>query len=439
METARPSKSRLLLFAFGDFAFNLYWQSVMLFLLFYYTDALDLPIAVAATTYMIASVWDGIANFVAGLLVDRWHATLRYGAILVAGAVPLGACFILMYMPPLTTSVGAVAVILGAHLIFRTAYAAVNVPYLAMTARVSADGGDRAFVAGMRMLFGTAAAVVVALSTVPVGRWLTGSTASQSYFATAILFAVIGTLILMLVGATYRDGTVTERRLPQSIGAVLASLVRNRAFVTLAAAMMAMIVAITVINKSVLYYFKYLLNDPEAGQLALASMGVVSGVAIPLWMMLGRVVGLRVLWFITAGLGIVALLVFAAVNVHESGLMQIFLITMQVMIVGLNFVFWAMLPNTIEYGEQATGVHVEGAVFGVAALLQRIAIGIATAILGWSFASAGYVANVQQSADTLTGMRATIVVVPVFFLALSCLAMLSNPLGRQSRRAPEPA
>jgi len=439
METARPSKSRLLLFAFGDFAFNLYWQSVMLFLLFYYTDALDLPIAVAATSYMIASVWDGIANFVAGLLVDRWHATLRYGAILVAGAVPLGACFILMYMPPLTTSVGAVAVILGAHLIFRTAYAAVNVPYLAMTARVSADGGDRAFVAGMRMLFGTAAAVVVALSTVPVGRWLTGSTASQSYFATAILFAVIGTLILMLVGATYRDGTVTERPLPQSIGAVLASLVRNRAFVTLAAAMMAMIVAITVINKSVLYYFKYLLNDPEAGQLALASMGVVSGVAIPLWMMLGRVVGLRVLWFITAGLGIVALLVFAAVNVHESGLMQIFLITMQVMIVGLNFVFWAMLPNTIEYGEQATGVHVEGAVFGVAALLQRIAIGIATAILGWSFASAGYVANVQQSADTLTGMRATIVVVPVFFLALSCLAMLSNPLGRQSRRAPEPA
>jgi GPH family glycoside/pentoside/hexuronide:cation symporter len=427
------------LFAFGDFAFNLYWQSVMLFLLFYYTDALDLPIAVAATTYMIASVWDGIANFVAGLLVDRWHATLRYGAILVAGAVPLGACFILMYMPPLTTSVGAVAVILGAHLIFRTAYAAVNVPYLAMTARVSADGGDRAFVAGMRMLFGTAAAVVVALSTVPVGRWLTGSTASQSYFATAILFAVIGTLILMLVGATYRDGTVIERPLPQSIGAVLASLVRNRAFVTLAAAMMAMIVAITVINKSVLYYFKYLLNDPEAGQLALASMGVVSGVAIPLWMMLGRVVGLRVLWFITAGLGIVALLVFAAVNVHESGLMQIFLITMQVMIVGLNFVFWAMLPNTIEYGEQATGVHVEGAVFGVAALLQRIAIGIATAILGWSFASAGYVANVQQSADTLTGMRATIVVVPVFFLALSCLAMLSNPLGRQSRRAPEPA
>jgi len=433
MEAARPSKPRLLLFAFGDFAFNLYWQSVMLFLLFYYTDALDLPIAVAAMTYMIASVWDGIANLVAGIMVDRRHATLRYGAILVAGAVPLGACFMLMYMPPLMTGGWAIATILIAHLLFRTAYAAVNVPYLAMTARVSADGGDRAFIAGMRMLFGTAAAVVVALCTIPVGRWLAGATASQSYFASAILFAVVGTLILMLVGATYREGTTIQRPLPDSVRAVLVSLFRNRAFVTLSAAMMAMIVAITVINKSVLYYFKYLLNDPEAGQLALASMGVVSGVAIPLWMMLGRIVGLRALWFIAAGLGIAALGIFAAVDVHESALMQVFLIALQVMIVGLNFVFWAMLPNTVEYGEQATGLHIEGSVFGVASLLQRIAIGVATAILGWSFASAGYVANVQQSAGTLSGMRATIVVVPVLFLALSCVAMLSNPLGRQPR------
>ena len=93
MEAVRPSKLRLLLFAFGDFAFNLFWQSVMLFLLFYYTDALDIPIAVAATTYMVASIWDGIANFATGILVDRRHKSLRFGPILVAGAVPLGLCF----------------------------------------------------------------------------------------------------------------------------------------------------------------------------------------------------------------------------------------------------------------------------------------------------------------------------------------------------------
>ena len=432
--TQRPTKARLLLFSFGDFAFNLFWQSIMLFLLFYYTDALNLPIGVAATTYMIASIWDGIANFVAGILVDRNHERFRYGPLLVAGAVPLGLAFVLTYLPPVATGAWAVAMVFIAHLLFRTAYAGVNVPYLAMTARVSANPGDRAFVAGMRMLFGTAAAVTVALTTVPVGRWLTGSSAAQAYFGAAALFAGTATVILVLVGITYREAAQPHRPQPRDIKQMVLSLARNRGFVALNAAMMAMIVAITVLSKSVLYYFKYLLNDPEAGQLALASMGLVSGIAIPLWMLLGRYVGLRALWLIAAGFGMIGLTIFSSVHFDGARTMQLFLIGMQVMSVGLNFVFWAMLPNTIEYGERETGLHVEGAVFGMAALLQRIAIGIATAILGWSYASAGYVANVKQTADTLERMRETVAFVPLAFLALSCLAMVFNPLGRERRR-----
>ena len=235
-------KLQLVAFASADFAFNIYWQSIMLFLLFYYTDALQLPIGIAATTYMVASVWDGFANFVAGVLVDRRRATARYGFLLVAGAVPLGLTFVLTYFPPLVSGAWAIASILGAHLLFRTAYAGVNVPYLAMTARISADPGDRAFVAGARMLFGTAAAVTVALCTVPVGHWLTGASAAQAYFGAAVLFAVVATIILVLVGATYREAAQPRAPLPVDLRSALLSLAGNRAFVALNAAMMAMIV-----------------------------------------------------------------------------------------------------------------------------------------------------------------------------------------------------
>ena len=427
---SRPSKPRLLLFAFGDFAFNLYWQSVMLFLLFYYTDAVSLPIEVAATTYMIASIWDGVANFVAGIMVDRQQAKIRYGALIAAGGIPLGLTFVLAYFPPLGTGASAIAAVFLAHLLFRSAYAAVNVPYLAMSARVSPDSGDRAFVAGARMLFGTAASVAVALGTVPVGRLLTGSTAARAYFGAAVVFAVAASAILLLVGLTYRDLGQLDRPPPASLKAALLSLARNRAFVALNAAMLSMIVAVTVLGKSVLYYFKYLLNDPQAGQLALASMGVVSAIAIPLWMTIGRYIGLRALWLLATSFAIVALGIFAVSNVGTPAAMQIFLIIVQTIVVGLHFTFWAMLPNTIEYGELETGLHVEGAVFGVAALLQRIGIGIATAILGWTFASAGYVANIQQSADMLATMRNTVAFVPMFFLTLSGVAMLFSPFRR---------
>ena len=435
MMLARPSKQRLLLFAFGDFAFNLYWQSIMLFLLFYYSDALTLRIDVAAKIYMLASVWDGIANFTAGLLVDRGQGRFRYGTLLAAGSIPLALSFVLTYFPPPLSGGWAITIVLGAHLLFRTFYAAVNVPYLAMTARISADAGDRAFVAGIRMLFGTAASIVVALGTVPIGRWLTGTAAAQSYFGAALLFGAFGAAILLLVGATYREAPQPHRPLPDSTWAALASLAGNRAFVTLNAAIMAVIVATTILTKSVLYYFKYMLEEPHAGEIALAWMGLVGGVAIPLWMLLGRFMGLRALWLLAVGLGIAGLLVFAAVPFTDTRTMQLFLGGMQVMAVGIYFVFWAMLPNTIEYGEQTTGLHVEGAVFGVAALLQRIAIGIATAILGWGFASAGYVANVKQSADTLERMRETIALAPLAFLVLSWAAMMLNPLGRERRRS----
>ena len=431
----RQPRGRLLLFAFGDFAFNLFWQSVMLFLLFYYTDALLLPISVAATLFMVASIWDGIANFIAGLVVDRRQGRIDYGLVLTVGAVPLALSFVLVYLPPLVPGWLGIAGIFVGHLLFRTAYAAVNVPYLAMTARISLDAGDRAYVAGCRMLFGTLAAVLVALCTIPIGSWFTGSKEAASTFAVAsVLFAGIGAIILTIVGRTYREAAPVTAPTPVPVRAALKSLLANRAFVTLNVAVMAMIVAITVLNKSVLYYFKYALGDADGGQLALASMSAVSAIAIPLWMGLRNMLGLRTLWFTAAGFSILGLALFAALDIRQVATMQFFLIGMQAMIVGLNFIFWAMLPNTIEYGEATTGLHVEGTVFGLAALLQRVAIGIATAILGWSFDSAGYVANVEQSEATLEAIRWIVALVPLSFLALSCAAMALNPLGRGEHR-----
>ena len=155
--------------AFADFAFNLYWQSVMMFLLFYYTDTLGIGIALAAGTYMIASIWDGIISFAIGLAADRKGIAANYRKILVWGAFPLGLSFVLMYLPVSSLGRAGVIVLFACHLLFRTCYAAVNVPYLAMSARISTDPGDRSFVSGLRMIFGTVAAIAVSLDRSSMG------------------------------------------------------------------------------------------------------------------------------------------------------------------------------------------------------------------------------------------------------------------------------
>ena len=428
---ARPTTMRLVAFAAGDFAFNLYWQSVMLYLLFYYTDALALDVGLAATIYLIASVWDGLASLVVGILADRRGSARHFRLALIIGALPLGLAFAMAYMAPPFGGIAAVAFVLCGHLLFRTAYALVNVPYLAMSARVSAHSADRALVAGLRMLAGTAAAVVVALGTVPIGEWVTGQgEGPASYLGAALLFAAVATIILIGIGLDFRDAAPPEPSVRPSVRTCLESLWRNRAFVTLSGAMMAMIIGVTILNKSVLYYFKYALGSEARGQLTLAVMMAVSAAAVPVWMVIARRIGARSIWFVAVGGCALLLALFAFTDGTAAGVTQGLLVALQAVIVGLHFSFWALLPDTVEYGQRTTGVRVEGTVFGVAALLQRVAIGIATAILGWSYVGAGYTANTVQSPATLTAMRLTIALLPLGFLALSALLMWLNPLAK---------
>ena len=55
----------------GDFAFNLYWQGISLYLFYFYTDVLGLPNAMAGIIYAIGSFWDAGTDPIMGYLADR--------------------------------------------------------------------------------------------------------------------------------------------------------------------------------------------------------------------------------------------------------------------------------------------------------------------------------------------------------------------------------
>lgn len=433
--TPRTPRAALVLFAFGDFAFNLYWQSAMLFLLFYYTEALGLAVGWASLTYMAALVLDGVASLAVGVWADR-HRDGGYRRYLMIGAAPLGLSFALAYLPPGWAGSAAGIVVFATHLMFRTAYAAVNIPYLAMTARVSGDSGDRALIAGMRMAFGTAAMVTVSLGTVPIGRWLTGSGGAPAYAAAAMLFAVAGTLILIAVARGVRERVPAEDAAEPAAGgapslrATFAALAGNRAFVALNAAMVAVIVAATFLSKSVLYYFKYALGDEAAGQGALATMGLVAALAVPVWTLVCRRAGGRATWMLVAVPLMLILAGFAVVPAQRVGEMRLFLAAAQLLLIGMHIVFWAMLPNTVEWGARASGMRLEGGVFGLAALLQRIAMGLATGLFGLVLSAIGWHGHGAQTPATIAALALAVALVPLTGIAASVALMFANPLRR---------
>jgi len=434
-DTALPKLGfgRSLAFAAGDFGFNLYWQSLSLYLLFFYTDSVGLTAAAAGLIYMLASIWDGLVDPAVGVIAGRTRSRWgRYRPYLLFGAPFLALAFTLLYFRPPLAGVALLAAMLGAHLVFRSLYAVVNVPYAALTARITQRSGERATISGLRMLFSTVAAATVAFLTQPIAKAVTGRIDSPAGFTIAAgVFAAAATVVLIFVFLTTREQSTTDRSAPVlGLAESWRGVAGNRAFWTLVLAGGFMIACSTAFGKSVLYYFKYVLRDEAAARTALTLSAASGLVIVPSWMLAARRLGKRTIWLVSCGFYAAGLIGFAMIQVRQPWMMDAFLVYMQIGIVGLAFAYWGLLPDVVEYGEWRTGVRAEGMVFGLALLFQKIALGLGAGLFGLALGAVGYHANQIQSPQTLQGMKAIMIVLPLLGVGVCALAMSFNPLLR---------
>ena len=93
--------------------------------------------------------------------------------------------------------------------------------------------------------------------------------------------------------------------------------------------------------------------------------------------------------------------------------------------------FWAMVPDTVEYGEWHSGVRAEGLIFGLIAFVQKAALGVAVGLLGQALGAIGYQANTAQSPQTLADMRLLMTLVPIATVALGAAFIAFYPLDQR--------
>lgn len=408
---------RLLLFGSGDFAFNLFWQSVSLYLLFFYVDVLALPPATAGLVFMIGALWDGIADLLAGIVAER--SRIAYRRFLAWGAVPLGLAFVAMFAVP------AAGGALAAQLLFRTFYAFTNIPYAAWTTRLTAQSETRTLLAGIRMAFGATAAALVALA-FPV------ATPTAAGFATvAMILAAIAVPLLLLVALLVPE-PVRDRKAHTRIAILtaLAALARNRAFVTLNLAAGLGSAAAALLGQSLLYHFRYVLGDATGGSRMLAIMGLSSLVFVPVWTILARRTGARIAWMVSGAVALAGLSLFTASGTPSLLANGLFFVMMQAAFTGFGLAAWSLLPDTVDWGEMQGGVRVEALAFGVFALLQKAALAATGLAIGTIFDAAGFVAGTAQSAAALAAIRLVMLIGPAVLILLAMAAVACNPLHR---------
>lgn len=407
-------------FGVGDFGFLLVWQGAALFLMYFYTDVLGITPALAGTIYLIAMVWDAITDPIIATLAERTRTRFgRYRPWIVLGALPFAASYPLAFSSPASLAVTPWLWALLTHIALRTAYTVVSMPFNAMQARLTPDADERTVLAGFRMMGAATGALMIVILT-PIGVELfEPEQETKAYFIVACIAGGLAFLALIYCGFVMQEPKDSNDGSAPPATSFLGDLVsmftlftKNGALIRVFSIIAIGSICIGMFGKNILYHFKYNVDRPDLITQALVLPAILLILTTPAWVILSKRTSKR--RALATGMTI-ALVGYVLFYLNPSTNISISIASICIIGVGsaaLPVMFWAMLPDTIEYGQAKTGLRAEARTFGFAAFAQKAAIGINAMLLGWLLSTSGFEANTDQSDTTLAAMKAIMAVIP---------------------------
>jgi GPH family glycoside/pentoside/hexuronide:cation symporter len=408
----RLGAGRIAGYGLGDFAFNLTFTFCSLFLLYFYTDVLGLSATTGGLIIMAALIWEGATDPVVGVLanrtISRWG---RYRPYLLFGAVPLALSFSAMFWPTGLSGTGLAIYAFATHLLFRTVYTVVNIPYIALSAQMTSDSVERGKLAGARMMFAILCGLVLAGASLPLAGALGGGTAG--FFHLSMIYALVTAGILLLCFSITGESAAEVSDQHPTLGDMIRALRANRPFQLLLAATLLGSVAYTMSGKAMVYYMKYSVGSEKAVTTGLAIGLLAAAMAMVPWMWLARRTSKRVVWLSGVVLTSLVSVVIYALTSKAGPLLWSLLALSGIGNAAFILSFWSMVPDTVEYGELHSGTRAEGAISGFIIFSQKVALGIGTGLLGVILDLVGYRANQVQAPETLHGITIMFTLVPL--------------------------
>ncbi|MGJ8563538.1 MAG: MFS transporter [Alphaproteobacteria bacterium] len=417
----------------GDIGFNLLWTSLSLYLLFYYTDVLAISPATAGTIIMIGMIWDGVTDPLMGLLADRTRTRWgRYRPYLLFGALPLSASFVLMFATPWLGAGSLVFAVAASQILFRTAYTALTIPYSALSARLTSDSMERNQLSAIRMICATLGGLFVARFTLEFANSFGAGDLKVGFLKVALLYAVLATLIFWTtVISTRENAEPTKHEASPSLKMIGLMLRQNWAFLLLFAAVMAASSGGTLVTKALVYYLIYAAGADlsTVGKVLAAFIGMIT-LSVPLWAVITDKTSKRFVWLAGAMISIASLLIFYFVAPTTVNGILVIIIVQSLGYSAFILTFWSMLPDTVEFGEWKTGVRGESIVFGLITLSQKIALGVGVGFLGILLSWVGYIPNIPQSPETLSGILSIMTLIPAGLIFIGAMLIVFYPISK---------
>ena len=420
-------------YGLGDTASNIVFQTVMMFLTFFYTDIFGLSAAAVGTMFLLVRILDAVTDPLMGAIADRTQTRWgKFRPYLAALAIPYALISILTFTTPDFSESGKLVYAYITYALLMIMYTAINIPYCALGAVITSNPKERLSVQSYRFVLASAGGLMVSALTLHLVDLLGGGDKARGYQLAVATMSVLGIAMFFICFAYTRERVTPVNDKPQPLATSVKGLFSNEQWLLLSGMTLLIVIGVMTRAAVALYYIKYVLEAEHLSTvfvtLGMLGMLIGSGLAPAIT---NRVCKIKVYSF--CSFSIAVLCIFFYIFGHTSIALAFGLH----LVIGLlqqltTPILWAMLSDTIDYGEWKTGVRTTGLSFSATMFALKLGMAIAGALTGWLLFSYGYVGGQEQSDRAVEGIMVLFTVVPAITATMGAIIIRYYKLNDQT-------
>ena len=385
----------------GDTACNLVFGMLSTILTLFYTDYVGIPAATVGLVMLLSRIFDGVSDMIMGVVVEKTNS--KWGKSrpwLLWMSVPFAISAVLLFTVPHTTPFLQFLYIFVAYNFCTTiCYTAINLPYGSLSAMMTRDSDERAYLSIVRMglsPFGRILAVTVSLPLIQ----LFGND-QMAWIKTMSIWGVLAVILLIINFAFCKETVQIEAVKKQAkipLSKSLKALVTNQYFWAILV-LWAMQNGLFTFTGTILpYYCKYIFHDDTwlySTVYLVETLVLVAGTFCS--PMLLKRFGKRNMSLAGAIMAFIGHLIFF-LNPYSVQWLFFSCIIRAISLAPFNSVVFGMLGDAVEFGQWKTHVRQESMVFAGGSVGSKLGAGLTSFIISAFLGLGGFISSTTGGA-----------------------------------------
>jgi len=428
-------------YGMGNFACQLSFTMVNMYLAYFYTDVFGLSAAAVATLLLVAKVWDGINDPMMGALMDKTYTRVGgYRTYMIAGAVALVLFTILTFSVPGFGDSGKLFYAYVTYIGLGMAYTVMNVPFNALPSRMTDNPKRLNQLFASSMWAGGLGSTVLGMCTMPLILMLGNGVQEAGYQKTAIVYAVVSLPMVLLMVRLCKENpdiakakeitAAKEGEKGTSFFGFIKSIFTNKNLLCVYVYMFCAMFSQIGRASTAFYYYMFCVGNMAWASVLMSVSGLVGLVLIPFVPALIGKYGKKKVVILSQIIQIIGLIMMFA-GPYTNIPYTIAANLVYGLGGGYSACVGAMIVDALDNYEYRTGVRNDGVAFAFNGLMTKISAAIAGSIGLMVMAAFGYTNGADLTERALTGINTGVNIVPLVAAAAAIVPMLLFDLNEE--------